>query len=133
MSIEENKTLIRRYIEAISGKDKPAATVEKYVLDEELKDFITFSEAAFPHWELIIDDMIAEGDQVAVRATIKGIHKGDFLGISPTGRPISQPFIVIYRVADGMIVDHWMAINRLEVAQQLGAIPEDLGELAKVG
>ena len=133
MSIEENKTLIRRYIEAISGKDKPAEIYEKYVLDEELKNEIVFGEAAFPHWEFIIDDMIAEGDQVAVRATIKGIHKGDFLGISPTGRPISQPFIVIYRVADGMIVDHWMAINRLEVAQQLGAIPEDLGELAKVG
>lgn len=131
MSIEENKALIRRYIEAINGKDKPAAVVGKYVTDKELLELIDWSETAFPHFEFLIDDMIAEGDQVAVRATFKGTHKGDLLGVSPTGKYLNQPFNVIYRIDEGKIVEHWMVINRLEVMQQLGVIPEDLSELAK--
>ena len=131
MSIEENKALIRRYIEAINGKDKPAAVVEEYITDKELLEFLAWGETAFPHFELLIDDIIAEGDQVAVRATFKGTHKGDFLGIPPTGIHMTQPFNIIYRIAAGKIVEHWMAINRLEVMQQLGVIPEDLSELVK--
>ncbi len=131
MSTEENKSLIRRYFEAIKGKDKPATVVEKYTTDRELLGFIAWGETAFPHFEMLIDDMIAEGDQVAVRATFKGTHKGDFLGIPPTGIHIAQPFNIVYRIADGKIVEHWMAINRLEVLQQLGVIPDDLSKLVK--
>ncbi len=129
MSTEENKSLIRRYFEAIKGKDKPATVVEEYTTDRDLLGFIAWGETAFPHFEMLIDDMIAEGDQVAVRATFKGTHKGDFLGIAPTGIHITQPFNIVYRIADGKIVEHWIAINRLEVLQQLGVIPEDISEL----
>ncbi len=131
MSAEENKALIRRYFEAIKGKDKPATVVEEYTTDRDLLGFIAWGETAFPHFEMLIDDMIAEGDQVAVRATFKGTHRGDFLGIPPTGIHITQPFNVVYRIADGKIVEHWIAINRLEVLQQPGVIPEDLSELVK--
>ncbi|MBW2369938.1 MAG: ester cyclase, partial [Deltaproteobacteria bacterium] len=79
----------------------------------------------------LIDDMIAEGDQVAVRAVTKGTHKGDLLGLPPTGKEVIQPFHVVYRIANGKIIEHWMVINRLEVMQQLGVIPEDLGDLGK--
>ena len=80
MSADENKTLIHRYLAALSGKDKPAETVAQYVADEELKQHVAAFEAAFPRYQLIADDLIAEGDRVAVRATVRGQHKGEFMG-----------------------------------------------------
>lgn len=123
--LEANKALIRQYFEAISGKDKPLATVEQYVgnEDEELKQHIAFFEVPFPQYELIADDMIAEGDKVAVLARFQGTHKGDLGDIPPTGKYVSQPFIIIYRIANGKIVEHWMSFDQLGLMQQLGVIP----------
>jgi predicted ester cyclase len=123
MSPEENKAFIRRYFEALSGKDKPAAVVNRYVSDEELKHHIALYEAAFPSYQLIAEDMIAEGDKVVVRSTFRGTHKGDLMGIPPTGKQVTMPLILIYRIADDKIVDHWMQADALGLLQQLGAIP----------
>ena len=123
MSTEDNKTFIRRYFEAISGKDKATAVVNRYVTDEELKHHIAFYEAAFPNYELIAEDMIAEGDKVVVRSTFRGTHKGDLMGIAPTGKQVTMPLILIYRIADDKIVEHWMQADALGMLQQLGVIP----------
>ena len=123
MSNQENKTLIRRYFAALSGKAKPAATVADYTTDEELKQHIAFFEAAFPRYELLADDMIAEGDQVVVRARFRGTHNGEMMGIPPTGKQADVPFIIIYRIAEDKIVEHWMSVNQLELLQQLGVAP----------
>ncbi|UCE07152.1 MAG: hypothetical protein JSW07_03710, partial [bacterium] len=64
--IEENKALIRQYLAALSGKDKPESIINIYVNDEKLKQHIKLFESAFPRYKLIIEDMIAEGDKVAV-------------------------------------------------------------------
>jgi predicted ester cyclase len=126
MSTQENKAFVRRYLDALSGKDKPPAVVDQYVADsdEELKEHIAFAEAAFPRYDLIAEDMVAEGDLVTVRAVVKGVHQGDLMGISPTGKQIEMDLIIIYRVADGKIVEHWMVSDQLGMMQQLGAIPE---------
>ena len=123
MSPEANKAFIRRYFEALSGKDKPAAVVNRYVSDEELKHHIALYEAAFPSYQLIAEDMIAEGDKVVVRSTFRGTHKGDLMGIPPTGKQVTMPLILIYRIADDKIVEHWMQADALGLLQQLGAIP----------
>ena len=123
MSTEDNKTFIRRYFEAISGKDKSTAVVNRYVTDEELKHHIAFYEAAFPNYELIAEDLIAEGDKVVVRSTFRGTHKGDLMGIAPTGKQVTMPLILIYRLADDKIVEHWMQADALGMMQQLGVIP----------
>jgi predicted ester cyclase len=125
MSTEKNKDLIRRYLDAISGKEKPPAVVDQYVADsdQKLKQHIAFSEGAFPRYELIAEDMIAEGDLVTVRATVRGTHQGDLMGIPPTGKQVEMPLIIIYRVADGKIVEHWMVADQLGMMQQLGVIP----------
>jgi len=123
MSTENNKTLIRRYFEALSGKDKATAVVNRYVIDEELKHHIAFYEAAFPNYELIAEDLIAEGDKVVVRSTFRGTHKGDLMGIAPTGKQVTMPLILIYRLADDKIVEHWMQADALGMMQQLGVIP----------
>ncbi len=123
MSPEENKAFIRRYFEALSGKDKPAAVVNRYVSDEELKHHIAQFETTFPGYQLTAEEMIAEGDKVVVRSTFRGTHKGDLMGIPPTGKQVTMPLILIYRIADDKIVEHWMQADNLGLLQQLGAIP----------
>jgi predicted ester cyclase len=122
----ENKAYIRRYFEALSGKDKPRALQDEYIAasDEELKDHIMFFEASFPHYELIADDMIAEGDKVAVLARFRGIHEGDLMGIAPTGKKVDVPFAITYRLAGGKIAQHWMSFDRMALMEQLGVAPK---------
>lgn len=123
MSAEENKAFIHRYFAAVSGKDKPASVVNEYVADEELEQHIALFEAAFPNYQLIADDIISEGDKIVVRSTFHGTHNGDFMGIAPTGKQVTVPVFLIYRIADGKIVQHWMQADSLSLLQQLGAIP----------
>lgn len=125
MSAEENKAFIRRFLDAMSGKDKSAAAVAEYVsdADEEFSQHIAVFEAAFPSYQLIAEDMIAEGDKVVVRGTMQGTHKGNLMGIPPTGKQVTMPVIVIYRIADGKIVEHWINADQLGLMQQLGVVP----------
>lgn len=123
MSAEENKAFVRRYLSAISGKDKTPTVVNQFVADadEALKQHIAYFEAAFPRYEMIAEDMIAEKDQVVVRLTARGTHKGEFMGVPATGKSINIPGILIYRIADGKIVEHWMQVDAVSLMQQLGA------------
>jgi steroid delta-isomerase-like uncharacterized protein len=77
--------------------------------------------AAFPDWKVTVDDIIAEGDKVVVRATGQGTHLGEYMGIPPTGRRIKVSWIAIYRIADGKLAEHWQQIDELGLRQQLGA------------
>ena len=127
---EENKAFMRRYLDALSGKDKPAATVNQYVTAENLRQHIAVFEAAFPRYEVIVEDMIAKGDKVVVRGTASGTHQGEFLGIPPTGKTWSITAILIYRIAGGKIVEFWGNADMLTLMQQLGAVtaPGQAGE-----
>jgi predicted ester cyclase len=125
MSTTGNKTFIRDYLDALSGKDKPASLQDQYIADsdQELKEHIVFFEASFPHYELLADDMIAEDDKVAVLARFRGAHKGELLGIAPTGREVDVPFTITYRLAGGKIAEHWMSFDRMMLMEQLGVAP----------
>lgn len=122
MSTQSNRTLIEAYFIALSGKPKPETVVNEYVTDPDLKQHIQFFEAAFPNYELIADDLVAEGDKVAVRATFRGTHRGDFMGIAPTGKAVSISLMLFYRIAEGKIAEHWMNADQLSLMQELGAI-----------
>jgi predicted ester cyclase len=125
MSTQANKALVRSYLEAISGKDKPPELQDQYIADsdEELKEHIVFFEASFPRYALPIDDMIAEGDKVAAHLRFEGAHNGELLGIAPTGKDVSVPFIITYRLAEGKIAQHWMSFDRMALMEQLGVAP----------
>lgn len=123
MSTQSNRTFIQNYFAALSGTEKPAAMVNEYVDDAELKHHIELFEAAFPNYDLIADDIVAEADKVVVRATFRGTHKGKFFGIAPTGKEVSVSVMLIYRIAGGKIVEHWMNADQVSLMQQLGAIP----------
>ena len=96
MSAQENKAFIRRYLEAMA-KEKSPETVDKYIADsdQELKGHIAVFEAAFPGYQLTIDDLVAEGDKVSVRSTFTGTHKGDLMGLPPTDKTATIPIMLI--------------------------------------
>ena len=65
--------------------------------------------------------VLAEGDKVAVHDRLRGTHRGDFLGIAPTGRDIDVDFIHIFRLAEGRIVERWGVADTTTLLRQLGA------------
>ena len=125
MSASENKAFIRRYLDAINGKEKPAAVVDQFIseVDALLKQHIAGYEAAFPRYALIAEDMIAEADKVVVRFTFRATYGGGFMNIPATGQQVAMPGIIIYRIADGKIVEHWMQVDSAALMQQLGVQP----------
>lgn len=123
MSITENKAFITRYFNAISGNPKPAEMVAEYASEEAMRQHVAFFEAAFPHYELFADEMLAEGDKVAVCARFHGTHQGDLMGIAPTGKEVTLPFIIVYQITDRKIAGHTMAIDQMSLMKQLGVLP----------
>ena len=119
MSIEENKLFIRRYFDMFNQGGGTA--VADLVADEHLKEHIAFFEGAFPGYQLKAKEMIAEGEKVVVDAALTGTHKGELMGIPPTGKQVEVPFIIIYQVSGGKIVDHTMLADQEGLMQQLTA------------
>ena len=133
---EVNKAIIRRAFEAFDKGDL-------YALDglmepvsgslprrrpevarlKGLKQAFADFRAAFPDMVCPIEDFIVEGDKVMVLTTCRGTHKGAFAGVSPTGKQVTEPGIVIYRIADGKVVDRWGIFNDLALMMQVGAFP----------
>jgi predicted ester cyclase len=121
MSSQENKMFISQYFEALKGA-KPDELVNMYTTDEDLKQHIALFESAFPHYVVLAEDMIAEGDKVAVLARFKGTHLGDLMGIAATHKQVDLPFIIIYRIAHGKIVEHWKSVDQMSLMKQLGVV-----------
>jgi steroid delta-isomerase-like uncharacterized protein len=80
--------------------------------------------AALPDLTATMEDLVVAGDRVVGRFVYRGTHLGEFMGIPATGRGVEMRSIDIWRVADGMFVEHWDELNILEVLQQLGALPQ---------
>ncbi len=138
MSVEDNKALIRRIPEevynegnlAVADEVIAAAYVEHFPLPpgwpsglEGLKQFITVLRAAFPDFRYTVEDEIAEGEKVVIRLSASGTHRGEFLGIPPTGNQAAWTEIHVCRIADGRLVEHWANLDQLGMMQQLGVIP----------
>jgi predicted ester cyclase len=133
---EANKAIIRRYRQAHEQNDMAG-------LDEIIAaDLIAHSQlpnvpagreggkmvhqsavAAFPDGKTTTDDLIAEGDKVVERFRLVGTHKGDFMGIPATGKPIKVTDMSIFRIANGKIVDHWGENDAMSLLMQLGVLP----------
>jgi steroid delta-isomerase-like uncharacterized protein len=132
LSTKENKAIQYRFqdiwnqgdfsiIEEIWDKDFINHNVKAKGF-EGIRQFITVYRNAFPDVEFRIDDQIAEGDKVVMHYTITGTHKGEFLGISATGKSIKITGIAIHRIANGKIVEIWANWDALGLMQQLGAV-----------
>ena len=85
-----------------------------------IKKYITTVRSAFPDYHNIIEDLIAEGDKVAVRVICRGTHRAEFMGIAPTGKSVEFSAVSIFRFADGKVVERWSITDNLFLLQQLG-------------
>ena len=133
MSSEQNKRTVRRFYEEVINQNNLAVLDEllgeAYVSHDlpsdptALKGFISGFHAAFPDGRITIDQLIAEGDSVAMRGTFRGTQTGPFQDIPPTGKVVTIPAQDMYRVVGGKIVEHWGGPNQMSLLQQLGVIP----------
>ena len=137
---EENKAVLRRWIEAYNERDLEAEAevlAPSFVahvsgapapLDlEGLEAWRQFSGSfaeAFPDIRLTIQDIAAEGDTVAARVAFRGTHRGEFQGIPPTDKEVSFSSMEFNRVVGGKVEEHWVELDVFGLLQQLGAIPE---------
>ena len=137
MSTEENKAMVRRCIEEVFNKQNVTALDEFLAPNvvhhslppgvprdrEGFKQFVSVLHAAFPDFRIIVEDMIAEGDKVVARATTGGTHKGEFIGIPPTGKQATWTEIFIWRIDGGKAVEMWAELDQLGMMHQLGVMP----------
>lgn len=137
---EENKRLVRSFFEEGPSKGNLGAADDllapNFALHIPLpsrpgisgmNEVITACRAAFEHLNVTVDDMVAEGDMVTARFTARGMHKGVFMGLPPTGKSITMTGIEIFRIADGKIAELWGEANLIGIMSQLGILPP-LGE-----
>ena len=136
MSTEDNKAIARRYVEEVFNQ-KNLATVDElntpdFVLHnasttiqgrEPYKQYLSMLFTAFPDMHITIEDMIAEGDIIAERVRVRSTHKGEYMGIPPTGKQATFTAIYIVRFANGKGVEVWANSDDLGAMQQLGVIP----------
>jgi len=134
---EGNKDLARRSWEFVSQRN-PDALEEVYSADsvlhepdqdlqglEEVKQYLSMYISAFPDLNVTVEDVIAEGEQVVTRWTIRGTHQGEIEEFGPpTGKQIELEGITIHRIEDGKIAEEWERFDNLSVMQQLGLVPE---------
>jgi predicted ester cyclase len=118
-SPSENKQFVAEYFHALSGRSKSPDVVARFVSDRALAEHIEQAEAGFPSYEIVVDEVTAERDLVAVRGTFRGVHRGAFAGIAPTGRQVSAGLMIMYRIAGNRIVEHWMQFDASSVMAQL--------------
>ena len=86
-----------------------------------VKQFFAMFRDAFPDAAVAIDELISEGDRVAVATTLSGTHEGELMGIAPTGRTVSVTGIDIVRIEDGRIVEHRGLTDIVGLMRQLSA------------
>ena len=136
MSAEENKALVRRFVEEFWNEGNMSAADELMAIDAEihmptgemvdldgLKRFASTFRGSFPDWHSTLEELVAEGDRVAERWTGRGTHRGELQGIPPTGKRVEAPGSVFYRIVGGKIVEFRGQLDMMSLMRQLGAIP----------
>ena len=134
---EENKAIPRRLFEEVWNQGKLDVINEIFAADyvghmpgspdihgpEGYKQFVTMYRTAFQDAKFTVEDQVAEGDKVVTRWSSTSTHKGDFMGIPPTGVQETHTGITIERIAGGKFVETWIKWDALGMLQQLGVIP----------
>lgn len=139
MRAEENKAVVHRFVDEVQNRGR-LDLLTTYLAD----DFTHHSEEAFdrapgiegarqihrilrtalPDHDAVVHHMCAEDDLVMTHKTFTGTHRGEFLGIQPTGRRVTIRVMDVICLREGKFADHWSAIDLLVVLKQMGAMPE---------
>jgi predicted ester cyclase len=134
-SVEHNKAISRRWIDAFNERDDEGeadvrgpgyiahapASLEPRPLDSEAwTKFLAGFVEGFPDLRLTVEDAVGEGDLVAQRIHFEGTHTGEFQGLGPTHRKVSFEGLELNRFVDGRVAEHWFQLDALSLLQQLG-------------
>jgi steroid delta-isomerase-like uncharacterized protein len=137
-SVEENKAVIRRYVEEVLDKgnvdvldelmaenavNRTSHRLSQSTAREGVRRSAGLLRTAFPDLHIVVEDLFGEADRVAARLTLNGTHQGTFQGAAPTGKHVVWTANRIDRLVDGKIVEYWEETDRLRLFQQLGGIP----------
>ena len=90
---------------------------------EAMNTVITTCRNAFHDLHVTVEDLMETGDKVTARFVARGVHRGDFMGLPPTGKEIALTGIEIFRLKDGKILELWGEANLFGLMQQLGIMP----------
>jgi steroid delta-isomerase-like uncharacterized protein len=134
----ENKKICQRFFEELHNQNNPdiindLVSPDVYSHDPfpgqkpgaiGLKETTELFRKAFPDLQVKINDMIAEDNKVMSKLTVTGTHMGEFMGFAPTHNEISYEEVIVLRLENGKIVEHWAVADALSLMQQLGAIPK---------
>jgi steroid delta-isomerase-like uncharacterized protein len=128
----DNRAIARRFYDAINAgrlEIIDEVVAEDFVEHEEvpglaggregLRQFFGMIRTAFPDFSMTMEDMVAEGDKVFVRATMKGTQKGEFMGIPPSGKQMAVPVADLVRLEGGRVVEHWGITDTGTMMRQL--------------
>jgi steroid delta-isomerase-like uncharacterized protein len=123
MSLEVNKATVRRYIEEVINQKKFALIDELFTIEmrEKVKGFLMVDHNPFPDGKEIIEDIVAEDNNVMVRLLFTGTHQGEFMGIPATGKRIEITAYGTYYVENSQITWDTICFDWLEALEQLGA------------
>lgn len=133
---EENKALLTRYLEEMWTAGNLEAANELFHSQAVFPHapmpmgpkgavaLVGMFRNAFPDMHVSVDDVVAEGDQVAARLRKKGTHEGPLFALAPTGRSVDFEELTVLKVAEGRILATWFESDQLAMMQQLGVAPE---------
>lgn len=135
--INNNRAVILRFSDKVNRKEEMSA-IDECVASEYtqhsimpvaagiqgLREFYQRFRKAFPDVHYTTEDTRAEGDTVAVRMTVRMTHRGEFMGIPATGNPVIITKMDFWRLMSGKVVEHWDAVDRLGLLQQIGVVPK---------
>ena len=131
---EKNVALVRRFFEEVWNKGNLSMVDEFLAQDyadnnlppgapRGLKGFeasVNMFRSAFPDIHFTLDQVLAENDHLAIRLTGRGTHKGNFMGIPPTGKQVSFGGMTFIRIQDGKVAESWGISDIPGLMQQLG-------------
>ena len=136
---EENKQLLRRWFDEVWNNGRADAIEELF--DENgiahglsddpsnpiigptgYRPFYEVFRQAFPNLMIVIEDMVAEGDKVAARCSVRGKHEGEFMGRSATQSPVEFTGMTIVRIDNGKIVEAWNNFDFMNLHKQVGLL-----------
>lgn len=131
---DANKQAVKRYPKAVSSGDfevieeictetivnhTPLAKVRGHAA---LKEYETRIHEAFPGFDVAFEELLVEGDRVAMRLTITGVHQGPMMEIEPTGTEVTFGNTIFHRMEGGLIAERWVQPDIFGILVQLGAI-----------
>lgn len=135
MSTDQNKAVYRRFLE--QGFNQGRLDVVDEVLSpsyvnrdappgspagpEGVKQIINTFRAAFPDLQITIEELVAEGDKVCARSTMRGTHRGVLFGVAPTGRAVAMAGLTMVTVVDGRLVESYVRNDVAGLMSQIAA------------